>query len=101
MLAARVRNAGSVFLGQWSPEAVGDYASGTNHVLPTYGYARTFSGVSVDSFMKQITFQELTAAALEDIGPTVEQLAEIEGLHAHQRAVSIRLAALRSEGGKK
>ena len=97
-----VRNAGSVFLGAWSPEAVGDYASGTNHVLPTYGYARTFSGVSVDSFMKQITFQELSPAALGDIGPTVETLAEIEGLTAHKRAISIRVAALLDEcRGKK
>lgn len=91
---ARVQNAGSVFLGGWSPESVGDYASGTNHVLPTYGYAKAFSGLSVDSFVKQITFQELTAKALKDIGPTVERLASLEGLDAHRRAVSLRLETL-------
>jgi histidinol dehydrogenase len=97
-LATQVLHAGSVFLGPWSPEAAGDYASGTNHVLPTYGFARAFSGVSVDSFVKQITFQELSPEGLKDIGPTVERLAELEGLHAHARAVSLRLSAL--EGKK-
>jgi histidinol dehydrogenase len=90
-----VISAGSVFLGPWSPEAVGDYASGTNHVLPTYGYARAFSGVSVDSFLKQITFQRLSADALAEIGPVVERLATLEGLDAHREAVTRRLKRLR------
>ena len=93
-LAAQVRQAGSVFIGPWSPESCGDYASGTNHVLPTYGYARAYSGLSVHSFMKQITFQELSEAGLRDLGPTVEALAELEGLEAHRLAVRIRLQGL-------
>ncbi len=84
-------NAGSVFLGSYSPESVGDYASGTNHSLPTYGYARSFGGVSVESFMKTITFQSLTKEGLQRIASTVETLAEIEELAAHKNAVSIRL----------
>jgi len=84
-------NAGSVFLGAYSPESVGDYASGTNHSLPTYGYARSFGGVSVESFMKTVTFQSLTKAGLQNIASTVETLAEIEELAAHKNAVSIRL----------
>jgi len=91
--AEKVINAGSVFLGAYSPESAGDYASGTNHVLATNGYARSFSGVSVESFLKKITFQQLTAEGLAGIGEAVERLAEAEGLVAHQRAVSIRLAA--------
>ncbi len=90
--ARRVQNAGSVFLGPWSPESVGDYASGTNHVLPTYGYARSYSGLSLDSFFKQITFQHLSREGLAAIAPAVEELARVEGLEAHRRAVSIRLA---------
>lgn len=89
--AAGVRNAGSIFLGYHTPESVGDYASGTNHTLPTYGYARQYSGVSLDSFVKQITFQELTAEGLQLLGPTVEILAEAEELMAHRNAVSLRL----------
>lgn len=85
-----VRHAGSVFLGKWSPESVGDYASGTNHTLPTYGYARIYGGVSIDSFVKFITVQELSREGLEAIAPTVERLAELEQLEAHRRAVSIR-----------
>ncbi|TYP91979.1 histidinol dehydrogenase [Fodinibius salinus] len=88
----KIINAGSVFLGHWTPESAGDYASGTNHTLPTYGYARMFSGVSVDSFIKQITMQKITEDGLQALGPTVEKLAEIEGLQAHKNAVSIRLA---------
>lgn len=88
---AKINNAGSVFLGPWSPESVGDYASGTNHTLPTYGYARMYSGVSVDSFLKQITVQELDEKGLRSIAPTVTRLAEIEELEAHKRAVNIRL----------
>ncbi len=93
-LLERIDSAGSVFLGPWSPEAVGDYCSGTNHVLPTYGHARAWSGVSVDSFLKQISVQELSADGLRGIGPCAETLAQAEGLHAHARAVSTRLAAL-------
>jgi histidinol dehydrogenase len=91
VLARQVRNAGSVFLGPWSPESAGDYASGTNHVLPTYGYARSYGGLSLDSFLKYITFQHLSKEGLAAIGPTVEELAALEGLEAHRRAVAIRL----------
>jgi histidinol dehydrogenase len=90
-IAARITNAGSVFLGNYSPESVGDYASGTNHTLPTNGYAKAYSGVSVDSFVKKITFQKLTKAGLENIGNTVQIMAEAEGLNAHANAVSKRL----------
>jgi histidinol dehydrogenase len=90
----QVRNAGSVFLGAWSPESVGDYCSGTNHVLPTYGSARAWSGVSVASFLKQITVQELTAQGLGEIGPCARTLARAEQLHAHERAVAVRLDKL-------
>jgi histidinol dehydrogenase len=90
-LAEKVINAGSVFIGNYSCESVGDYASGPNHTLPTNGYARTFSGVSVDSFVKKITYQELTAEGLGKIGPVVEAMAEAESLAGHKNAVSIRL----------
>lgn len=90
-MAGSVINAGSVFLGHYSPESVGDYASGTNHVLPTNGAARAFSGVSLDSFVKKISFQQLSREGLENIGETVRQMASAEGLEAHARAVSIRL----------
>lgn len=90
-LASAVINAGSVFLGHYSPESVGDYASGTNHVLPTNGHAKAYSGVSVDSFVKKITFQQLTQEGLAGIGTTVMRMAEAEGLEAHARAVGIRL----------
>jgi histidinol dehydrogenase len=93
-LAAQVTNAGSVFLGHLTPEAVGDYASGTNHTLPTSGYARQYSGVSLDSFVKKITFQRLSPVGLQALGPVVEIMAEAEGLAAHARAVTLRLAAL-------
>jgi histidinol dehydrogenase len=89
--AEQVQNAGSVFIGNYTPESVGDYASGTNHTLPTNGYARAYSGVSLDSFVKKITFQRLTPQGLKNIGPTVETMAIAEELVAHQRAVSIRL----------
>ncbi len=89
-----VRNAGSVFLGAWTPESVGDYCSGTNHVLPTYGHARAYSGVSVASFQKAITVQELSRAGLVGIGPCAMTLARAEGLDAHERAVSLRLTAI-------
>ncbi len=87
----RIRNAGSVFLGNYSCESAGDYASGTNHTLPTNGYARNYSGVSLDSFVKKITFQELSLEGIHRIGPAIEVMAEAEELIAHQRAVSIRL----------
>lgn len=89
-----VENAGSVFLGQWSPESIGDYASGTNHVLPTYGYARMYSGVSLDSFLKYITVQSLTEEGLRKLGPYVARMAEVEGLEAHKRAVTLRLQSM-------
>ena len=88
---ANIINAGSVFLGHLTPESVGDYASGTNHTLPTSAYARSYSGVSVDSFVKKVTFQHLTPEGLKSIGPTVEVLAELEGLHAHKNAVRVRI----------
>jgi histidinol dehydrogenase len=90
----RVRAAGSVFLGDFTPETLGDYCSGTNHVLPTYGYARAFSGLSLGDFMKRITVQELTPAGLSDLGPVAATLAGLEGLDAHAAAVTVRLAAL-------
>jgi len=85
-----ILNAGSVFLGHLTPESAGDYASGTNHTLPTSGYARSYSGVSVDSFVKKITFQQISEEGLQHIGSVVETLAELEGLQAHKNAVSIR-----------
>ncbi|CAL5381426.1 unnamed protein product [Camellia sinensis] len=86
-----IENAGSVFLGEWTPESVGDYASGTNHVLPTYGYARMYGGVSLDSFLKYMTVQSLTEEGLMKLGPYVATMAEVEGLEAHKRAVTLRL----------
>jgi histidinol dehydrogenase len=93
-LLTHIDSAGSIFLGGWSPESVGDYCSGTNHVLPTYGHARAWSGVSVASFLKQITVQELSAEGLRGIGDCAVTLAEAEGLQAHAQAVRIRLAAM-------
>jgi histidinol dehydrogenase len=92
-LSERVINAGSVFLGNYAPESAGDYASGTNHTLPTNGWAKAYSGVSLDSFVKKITFQEITPEGLRNIGPAVEAMAAAEGLQAHKNAVSIRLKA--------
>ncbi|TKC65402.1 histidinol dehydrogenase [Pedobacter hiemivivus] len=89
-----ISNAGSVFLGNLTPESAGDYASGTNHTLPTSGFAKAYSGVSLDSFVKKITFQHITPRGLRNIGNTVEVLAEAEGLIAHKNAVSIRLKSL-------
>jgi histidinol dehydrogenase len=88
-------NAGSVFIGQYTPESAGDYASGTNHTLPTNGYAKQYSGVSLDSFVKKITFQNITEIGIKNIGRTVEVMAEAEGLDAHKNAVSVRLNALK------
>ncbi|HEY9535088.1 MAG TPA: histidinol dehydrogenase [Mucilaginibacter sp.] len=90
-IAPMIINAGSVFLGNLTPESAGDYASGTNHTLPTSSYSRAYSGVSVDSFVKKVTFQFITPEGIKNIGPHVEILAELEGLHAHKNAVSIRL----------
>lgn len=90
-----VENAGSIFLGRWTPESVGDYASGTNHTLPTYGYAKMYSGVSLDTFQKNITVQSLSKEGLEGLGPSVEIMAEVEGLEAHKQAVTKRLEAIR------
>ena len=96
-VAARVVNAGSVFLGSLSPESAGDYASGTNHTLPTNGYARAYSGVSLDSFIRKITFQEITPEGIRRIGPAIETMAANEHLDAHKNAVTLRLAALGKE----
>lgn len=93
----KIINAGSVFVGNYSCESVGDYASGTNHTLPTNGFARNYSGVSVDSFVKKITFQRLTGEGLLNIGETVETMAAAEGLDAHKNAVSMRLKDLRND----
>jgi histidinol dehydrogenase len=87
----KIINAGSVFLGNLTPESAGDYASGTNHTLPTSAYARSYSGVSVDSFVKKITFQHISAEGIQSIGRTVEVLAELEGLQAHKNAVTVRM----------
>jgi histidinol dehydrogenase len=90
-IADKIINAGSVFLGNYSPESAGDYASGTNHTLPTNGYARAYSGVSLDSFLKKITFQKLSREGLHNIGDAVSRMAEAEGLQAHRNAITIRL----------
>lgn len=94
VVADRIINAGSIFLGNYTPESAGDYASGTNHTLPTNGFARAYSGVSLDSFVKKITVQHITPEGLQRLGPVVEVMAEAESLDAHKRAVSIRLATL-------
>ncbi|MGB5336526.1 MAG: histidinol dehydrogenase, partial [Woeseiaceae bacterium] len=88
-----LRNAGSVFLGRWTPESVGDYCSGTNHVLPTYGFAQTYSGLGLDQFMRHMTVQELSKQGLENLGDAVISLAGLEGLDAHAAAVSRRLSS--------
>ena len=90
-IAENVINAGSVFIGSFSCESAGDYASGTNHTLPTNGYARNYSGVSTDSFLKKITFQEITREGIIKLGPVIELMAEAEGLYGHKNAVSVRL----------
>jgi histidinol dehydrogenase len=89
-----VCNAGSVFLGNYTPESAGDYASGTNHTLPTNGYARQYSGVNLDSYTKSITYQRIRPEGLRGIGPAIELMARAEGLEAHARAVGIRLSAM-------
>ena len=92
-----IYNAGSVFIGNFTPESAGDYASGTNHTLPTYGYARSYSGVSLDSFVKKITYQKISPEGLLKLGPTIEVMAENELLDAHKNAVSIRLKQLKTK----
>lgn len=96
-VAKQIHSAGSVFLGNYSPEAVGDYASGTNHTLPTSGYARNYSGVSLDSFVKKITYQKITPKGLKALGPVVEIMAANEQLDAHKQAVSVRLEYLKQQ----
>ncbi|MDP4263229.1 MAG: histidinol dehydrogenase [Bacteroidota bacterium] len=96
-IANKIVNAGSVFLGNYSPESAGDYASGTNHTLPTNGFARCYSGVSVDSFVKKITYQQITKEGLLQVGGTVEQMAAAEGLDAHRNSISIRINADRQK----
>jgi histidinol dehydrogenase len=93
-LAEQVVNAGSVFLGHLTPESAGDYASGTNHTLPTNGYARAYSGVSLDTFVKKVTFQKITSEGLKKIGPVIEKMAAAEELDAHKNAVTLRLNSL-------
>ena len=93
----RVQNAGSVFIGNYTPESAGDYASGTNHTLPTNGYAKQYSGVNLDSFTKAITFQKITKNGLQVIGESIELMAEAEGLQAHKNAVTVRLKKINDE----
>jgi histidinol dehydrogenase len=95
IVAEKIINAASVFMGHYTPESAGDYASGTNHTLPTYGHARTYSGVNLDSYIRKITFQEITEQGLLDLGPTIEIMAETEMLQAHKNAVTLRLEHLR------
>jgi histidinol dehydrogenase len=100
-VAEKIVNAGSIFLGNFSPESAGDYATGTNHTLPTNKAALAYSGVSLDSFVKKITLQRLTEAGIQNIGKAVELMAEAEGLHAHKRAVSVRLNYIKQKHGNK
>ena len=94
--AQNVVNAGSVFLGNYTPESAGDYASGTNHTLPTNGFARAYSGISLDSFTKKIFFQEIDEKGIQNLGPTIEIMAETEKLNGHKNAVTLRLEYLKS-----
>jgi histidinol dehydrogenase len=96
-VVSQIVNAGSIFIGNFTPESAGDYASGTNHTLPTYGYAKNYSGVSLDSFVKKITYQKITEKGIKKLGPTVETMAEHELLDAHKNAVSIRLKYLKEK----
>jgi histidinol dehydrogenase len=96
-LAERVVNAGSVFLGPYACESAGDYASGTNHTLPTHGYATAYNGVNLDSYCRKITFQHLTAEGIEHIGRAVELMAEAEQLDAHKNAMTVRMKAISNE----
>ena len=92
-----IQNAGSVFVGNYTPESAGDYASGTNHTLPTNGFAKQYSGVNLDSFLKQMTFQKISSQGIKTIGPAIEKMAEAEGLQAHKNAVTLRLNDLKNE----
>jgi histidinol dehydrogenase len=96
-LAEKITNAGSVFIGNYSPESAGDYASGTNHALPTAGYAKGYSGVNLDSFMKKITFQQISKYGIFNIGPVIEQMAEAEDLMGHKFAATIRLRSIAND----
>jgi histidinol dehydrogenase len=95
---SQIKNAGAIFVGPYTPETMGDYCSGANHVLPTYGFARAYSGLSLADFMKRMTVQELSAAGLQDLGPTAVTIAQMEGLDAHANAVTVRLNSLRQGG---
>ena len=92
-----INNAGSVFIGKYTPESAGDYASGTNHTLPTNGYAKQYSGVNLDSFNKAITYQKITEEGVKIIGEAVELMAEAEGLQAHKNAMTLRLNAIKNK----
>ncbi len=94
-VAEKIVNAGSVFMGHYTPESAGDYASGTNHTLPTNGYAKMYSGVNLDSFVRKVTYQKITKEGLQDLGPTVEIMAEAELLQAHKNAVTVRLNSIK------
>ena len=96
----KIMNAGSVFIGEYTPESAGDYASGTNHTLPTNGYAKVYGGVNLDSFCKKITFQEISKEGLQELGPSIEIMAKAELLDAHKNAVSVRLKTLENESNK-
>ncbi|HPS12786.1 MAG TPA: histidinol dehydrogenase, partial [Prolixibacteraceae bacterium] len=98
-IAEKVINAGSVFLGSYTPESAGDYASGTNHTLPTNGWATSYSGVNLDSFIRKITFQEISIEGIQNLAPVIEQMAEAEHLFAHKNAATIR-NPLPPKGGK-
>jgi histidinol dehydrogenase len=98
-VALRITNAGSIFLGNYTPESAGDYASGTNHTLPTNGYAKMYSGVNLDSYRKKITYQEITPEGLQNIGSTIEIMAETESLNAHKNAVTLRMKTFKPKSG--
>jgi len=98
-ISSQITNAGSIFLGNYSPEAIGDYASGTNHTLPTNGYAKAFAGVALESFMKYITYQRLTEEGISALGPAVELMAEAEQLIGHKMAIKVRLDSLSGWSG--
>ena len=97
LYVSSIQNAGSVFVGNYTPESAGDYASGTNHTLPTNGYAKQYSGVNLDSFLKQMTFQKISSEGIQSIGPAIEAMAHAEGLQAHKNAVTLRLNDLKNE----
>ena len=96
-ILGKIKNAGSVFVGDYTPESAGDYASGTNHTLPTNGFAKNYSGVNLDAFQKAVSFQEISKEGLSRIGRAIELMADAEGLFAHQNAVSLRLAEINKD----